>query len=569
MGTLGISNDIAGQVSGAVIARLNSHLHEFAQKHRSNNSAAVATRYQELELALTTEIRTARQIGTAGIRTSRGKVVCGVLMLKQVGLLQTVRDQVESGLKRSPSSENLKKLQSALSPYGSVLILIDSNKPQAAIDALNALPTADQKTSAVRSIRIRALHALAQQCVTLGNLDDALSHWEEALRLEPDVETKSVICSGVVSGCQSRAAQLQNHEPAAAIRLLERGLKCTDDAKLKLLLAELLTNRGIGVINGAQKRLEQNPATGIAAVEPDLKKGLADLERAAALGSKRAAEQAAVAREMYEQISSGSILSEAHQAAEREDWDTAIRLLRKALNTVTGATATTVKKNLAVCLGNRAMETANNALQRPNPAIAKRDEMFAQISLMSSLGSGCAFCYSTYGGSWYSVNLPDGGTARLCGECASTLQTAINNASKPDPGAVSSLRSAEKDLAEAVDLDPSNQHARQNLQDLRNIVSQIAAGATFGARPTTARSATGPMSRPSYQAKTSATRATGPSMARRVTSEFLSLCGKYFWCIAPCFYYYEKTSDQVTGWLMGFVILLFWFLLAVRRAKTH
>jgi len=322
------------------------------------------------------------------------------------------------------------------------------------------------------------------QQTSLNKLDDALTSWELALHCRPEAELKSNILAAIVSSCQTAAAALQQRQPAHAIALLERALKLVDDPKLSLLLAELLTNRGIGLMNDAQKKSVPARTENIKQVKADLKKGLDDLERATKLGSRRAADQLKPARSLYDEFSIGSVLREAHEAAEREDWDTAVKCLRTALSSVSGDAAETVKKNLAVSLGNRAMATANRALERPNPAILRRDEMFAQISLASSFGTSCALCHTSYGASWYSLNLPEGGTARVCGDCTSKLQTLIADASKPDPTTLSVLQSAEKDLTEAVQLDPSSQQARKNLQGLQNIMSQIQGGAV--ARPRSA-----------------------------------------------------------------------------------
>jgi hypothetical protein len=56
----------------------------------------------------------------------------------------------------------------------------------------------------------------------------------------------------------------------------------------------------------------------------------------------------------------------------------------------------------------------------------------------------------------------------------------IADASKPDPTTLSVLHSAEKDLTEAVQLDPASQQARKNLKDLQDIMSQIQGGAVAG-----------------------------------------------------------------------------------------
>jgi tetratricopeptide (TPR) repeat protein len=308
-----IDGAIAMQVSKAVIDRLNGRLQERGQKHK-NASTEVAGRYHELELALDQEIRTAKLIGSAGIRTERGKVVCGVLMLEQVELLETVRRQVAAAVQRSPSSESLKKLQQALSPYSSISALIENNKPQAAIDAID-LKEKEELTRLAQSswrkrggkdgsadddwrraehafqempegkeltaLRALALHFLATQQSSLNRLEDALTSWERALQCKPKPELKSNILAAIVSSCQSASAALQQHQPGQAIALLERALRLYDDPKLTLLLAELLTNRGIGLMNDAQKKAGPDGKQNVAQVKADLKKGLADLEQEA------------------------------------------------------------------------------------------------------------------------------------------------------------------------------------------------------------------------------------------------------------------------------------------------
>jgi len=373
--TGGIGGETRAQVSSAIIDRLTGRLHESAQRYSGNHSAELVARYQELEFALSTELRTAKLVSASGIRMGHKKIGCGVLMLQQVELFESVKGQVAAGIKKSPSSENLKKLGNALSAFASIAVLIDANKPQTALDALDALPRKDQEDAEVRALRARALHTLAQQQASLSNFDEALEIWERALKLQLTTELRASIISAIVSSCRTRAAELQR-QPDQAIALLDKGQKLSDSPELRLLLAELLTNRGIKAINDAQNRVKSEGPNQAEKAKRDLKKGLDDLGRAAQFGGRRASEQLGAAKDLYEQfcaqVDSGFIflapevaelLAEANHAEGSGDLDRAINLLRQAENVGTERSHGIVQKQLAFFLSQRAVQKVNCAME--------------------------------------------------------------------------------------------------------------------------------------------------------------------------------------------------------------
>jgi hypothetical protein len=61
----------------------------------------------------------------------------------------------------------------------------------------------------------------------------------------------------------------------------------------------------------------------------------------------------------FEHFAVGDTLRQAHEAAEKQDWDAAIGLLSAALRALDFGGAAAVKQNLAVCYGARAVAHVN------------------------------------------------------------------------------------------------------------------------------------------------------------------------------------------------------------------
>ena len=406
----GVNRESIPQVRSAISDKLRTRLQELAQKHKQNASEGLAECYRDLEVGLMTELRTSGLMAKVGLRTKRGKLACGPLMIDLAGLADMVGDTIEAAISKNPRNEDLLRLRDSMPPYGTVYTLLENNKPQAAIDELSELPSKFRDSSQGKRLLIRAYYSLGKQQAGLTNVDAAMNAWETALASRPESDIKEKIYAEIVSTCKTRVASLRQTQSDAAIVLLERALRLTNDVDLKLLLAELLTSRAIEKINDAQKLAGPDGTNNLERVAVAIRTGTADLERAEALGSKRASEQLAVAKSILENVTIGPSLRDAHAAADRGDWETAIRYLRTALAHVSEPNADTIRKNLAVCLANRAMQIANDALANPSPS------------------------------------------------------------------ALDSLRSAERDLTEAVQLDPSNAHARKNLDDLQKFLRDIGRG---------------------------------------------------------------------------------------------
>jgi tetratricopeptide (TPR) repeat protein len=488
--------DVASPVQAILVNRLNHKFHDLSQSYRSKGAMEAAARYQELELALATEIRTAKQVMKAGLNTRRGKLACGPLLLRRFGLLDTVKRQIARGLEGNPASKNLLALREALSDYSSVSVLLENNKPQAALSALEALPTAERESAEAICLRARALFELGKQQASLNQLDEALCSWGEALetlrRTGGQAGTEAKITAEVVSACCTRAAAMQRRRRDDAMALLEKGLAVVADERIRLTLADLLTQRAINTINDAQEKEEKNGGGSGEELRAAVKRGLDDLERATAMGDQRAAEQVEVARKMYAELTSETraVMRQANEAAAREDWDKAIFILRDALKGASPSAREKINTNLAVCVANRAIDKCDRAIEMFESAKAAQEQIFEKLEASARrFSSDCALCgkvkyYS--GGNWYSFSLANSGTAHVCGTCILLVQRATDAASAPNPQALDLLRSSHSDLKEAARLDPSSEFVQTNLSSVEQILKSVAPKShTSAAKPTT------------------------------------------------------------------------------------
>lgn len=399
--------------------RLRNQLHEAGQHVRTRGQIEDAGRYQELELAWATELRTAEDVAGAGLHTPHGRFACGRLLLQQLNLLDPVRSQVSTALAKSPTNKRLQSLMAALSPYSSLAVLIEHKKPQEALDAIKKLSPEERKTAEVKSLRVQALYELGKQQASLGDIDSALESWARALpqsvsmpptcptckklakeeaspgsywcswcgqAFEPPEEAASgplrspgeglqaQIYTEIVTTCQAQAATLQRR-PREAAALLEKALRLVKDEKLELTLGEILAQAGIEAINDAQRLIESEKKGVTPEVTRAVEQALADLKRGAKLGSKRAAESIQAAENFLQSAKSGlldipsetaKLLRKANDEASAGHLSNAIDLMRKAVAAVEGRGQMAIKKQLAMLLNARAVQRVNTAMGNIN-----------------------------------------------------------------------------------------------------------------------------------------------------------------------------------------------------------
>ncbi|MBI4260016.1 MAG: hypothetical protein HY658_05575 [Actinobacteria bacterium] len=454
--------DLAADVGGGIERLLRDRLDELSRERGGGGEGAEAERYRALELAFTTELRTARALGSTAFGDRFGS--SGPMLLERVGLLDTVATEVERALEGAPGDPELSLLREVLSPYARISILIEEGRVDEALDAIDQLPEEAREGEMLQTLHARALILRGEQQADLGDPEVAMDSWSLAIRTAPREDESAEARANVARLTRERAAAL-SEDREAAIALLERGESLTGDPSLRSMLAELLFERGVEAINAAQG----------AGTDADLRPGLKDLEAAAGYGSERALEQAG-------------------RAGAPIDWDVVAGNLLAAEERSGGDVPGPLRRGVAISLVNRAGVRVGEAtdLVRREAAPSMENFVEAFMALTSDFElSGrpkkrrsrwrkgpdpCVVCGED-AGERYPVG---SGEMKLCDEHAAALIRAVEGASAAT--AVSSLSPeaarrvkdrielAERDLTEAArrwpDLDGIEARLRE-FYDLR------------------------------------------------------------------------------------------------------
>lgn len=421
-----VPQGIVAEVRHVLSERLTGDLQRFAQHHRNTGQQELADQYRRLELMLATEVKTATALGGAGYRTSSGPLWCGALMLGRLALLDSIREQVGADLAAHPADATLQSLSRALSPHFRIAALIERKEPQAALDAIAALPEGTRRTKDVEELKARAMFLKGRQEESVGQIRAALEHWKEGAACAPPGEVADRIWEAASKAALAAATALHSRDREEAISILELAVSYAPTEMQHRTLAELLTDRGIQTVMKAQKDSEENPSAEEATKRTEaIEKGLADLDRGAELGSARAREQARAARELLKhhalplppQVQ--TLAQQAGEAASRGNLDISIRLLRSALGLVASDSQARgeVSRLLSAALSGHAVSLANSAipeLERASPKVVARRR-----------------------------------------DLTSRLQEAL------------------KELTEACQLDPTNEHAQANTRSILDIMERL------------------------------------------------------------------------------------------------
>ena len=420
-GHASMPQDVLGTVRKAVEERLRTDLGNLEQKHRGNGGAANAGLYRELELDLTLEMRAAVLMANKGkgwikLKTSPTPLCCGQLMLQQMGLLDSVRSTIKRMLNQH-SSPDLQALDAALSDLAKPEELIRRGKPDLALERLDRI-TSEQARSYpdFKRLRALALYELGKQREGSRDFEAAIDCWEASLGCSPPADLNSRIKDRVISTCVAQGSAMRSNERERGVALLEHGLRLVDEASVKLTLAELLTDRGIECINQAQEAIGPGPT------------------RVAIL------------------------MREAHEAAGRQDWDTAIAKLRNALQAVPRADG-----NIRT-----AIQPGINDLQRAAQFGSRRaqEQLPIALQIASGAGDGASGAMSTI-----KKNL----AVCLCNRAGQKIEEVLTNSPTGGvnrPHAIWKLHEARKDLEEAKELDPLGP-AENQLEQLNQILEVL------------------------------------------------------------------------------------------------
>jgi tetratricopeptide (TPR) repeat protein len=312
----------------------------YTEKYRQHGDMASVRRHQEYELLYTTELKTARHLNKVGLQVPKGErrvaVSSGRLMLQEMGILENIKVQLRKLLELNPKEEKLRELLGILSPFAHIAVLVENRKYDEAMRAIEELPQDQWNQKEVKLLLARVCLEKGKQEFSLKQYDAALETWNKGLSVgELGEEIRGV----VVAESKSRAASMQKSEPETAIKILKKAAKLVQDKELTDTLGEILTTRGIEVINEAQNKLQAEQKGLTPAIESELNRGIAYLKEAKDIGSKRGADNYDKAKDLVAQAKSGllgldpavaTLIQQAQEAAQKNDWDRAISLMTAA-----------------------------------------------------------------------------------------------------------------------------------------------------------------------------------------------------------------------------------------------
>ena len=396
----------------------------------------------------------------------------------------------------------LESLKQHLSRQVHIVLLLEEKKAETALEAMECLPDDERGSDEVRDLRARAYDIMAQQKVSVERYEDALDCWGEALRLVSSASMAEEIHARVVSSCKAPVASLQRSQPDKIIAILEKALTIVSDHDLDLILGDTLAIQALNQLNAANGQLQETGMT--RELLSRIEKAAADLEKAAMLGSKMAQDNLVNIRQFVESARNGMLslplealrcVTRGNEAAQRQQWGEAIRCFREAVEKVGADAPDELKKGLAGCLANDAVNEINRAMAGYTQVlqhheqevegflnIAARGLFGANPFYQRDRGSGCTHCGC--GGSsgfvrtyeqqqWAEFNHPQHGRLKLCQSCAAELQAILNRRPRPSPDVINILQSAARELYEAVYLDPSGPYPTKSLGDLRTLASNL------------------------------------------------------------------------------------------------
>lgn len=352
------------------------------QIHAALVAAPSAPGLAALDAQLTTEMRSARICATIpGVAVP---TAAGVLLLQRLGRAQAIRELLE---RSGRDDDDTRWLAGMLSPLGRIVAMLDARRFDDALVALEALSGEERTGPAASALFLRAYTMRAKHQLELGKVAEAVESYELALG-HATRESKQSIRQAVKAAATGLAAKRSGGARASdeTIAVLERAHRIVADDQLRDLLSDRLVERGVGRFRDGQDRLEKSDKGATEAIKRRLRSGIQDLKRARDLGSARAVEQLEVAERFYAAVVSGwtdrepgrgpisanaaDHMDRAQQAAQREDWDEALRHLRLAAKAMGAQPHDEVTKAIAVVLVNRAMAKANAAIDQANKAVA-------------------------------------------------------------------------------------------------------------------------------------------------------------------------------------------------------
>ena len=295
----------SAETQKAMEKSFHDHLFRQIDRFQSAGASGYAEQLQQLSGDLAVELKTARQMAEFDgdlLGTADGHVGAGRLLLQEVGQLTAVRQRVERRAKAAPRNKALQRLLVSLSPFGNVDEAVRRERWDEAQRQIESLSEAERRSAEGRQMEARVLVGAGRQEATLGNPKNARKHWTDALDVANNVSLRNEVKSSVEQACLERAAALTKGNPQAAMELLELGLELTGGDSIGMRMGEILATEAIKTFNDVQRDIKKREGSASAEDVRALEEALAKLERAAKMGSEKAAAQLQTARETLEGI---------------------------------------------------------------------------------------------------------------------------------------------------------------------------------------------------------------------------------------------------------------------------
>jgi len=441
----------------------------FKEKYQNEGDTLSVKRFEEYELIFDSEMKAAKllpQIYDEGLQFTRNgspiTVCCGPTMLEKLGMLDSIRTQIEGFIKKDPQNTNLKQILNRLSPFANIYTLLDNKKYGEVLKAIEALPPNDQKNKELLSIQAKACLERGKQETQNRNYKKSTEYLKQGLDTG---ELKSELTEAIVANCIAEVTSLSDLD--AIIRVIEDTLKIITDSRLRDLLSEKYIDRGISRFNKAYNKWESSKKTSQEKdnAEYEIEKGIEDFENALKINpsNKRARESLENAKRLLEMI----------EAAE------AIILNARGLELVDEATELTKKGNFTEALkkineAERVLTEAHNKapsnnIIESNLAHIKAERKEIEVLMLNARGLELANEAMKLQNEVKTI-IQNGATKFKDEEFLSNTFHEISNKNKE---AERLLTEAEKLLTEAYNQAPSNKIIKSNLDQIRDELKKI------------------------------------------------------------------------------------------------
>ena len=271
-----------GGLAAALADRLSLELETIATRLHERGDQPAAARFEGHLALFRAELEAAQGLPDLRILSGRGlspaAIVAGPLLLADVGMLEKVQEAI------APQRPELLPL---FDRHAWIQRLVQEERYEAALHALERLGPAEREEPAVRGLEEVALTRGAEQALRGGRVEDAVRHWNRALRV---TELVGPLRSKITTIATEEAASLQGRgETGAAIELMERVDPLVEDPGLRTLLSAALVRRAGERLQGPGR--EEEAPGDLDERHREARSMIADLERALELDPENRAAQ--------------------------------------------------------------------------------------------------------------------------------------------------------------------------------------------------------------------------------------------------------------------------------------